>query len=220
MVQASWSIDMKTGCRTATRTASTTDEQAGVTCFCRDGRSDEQQGAEGDLGATSGRAGRGFSSFSSLAGAGYPTVGGLEVRTRLEGLYTCVFELLELKKVEAQLSSQHIMQTGEAKVTNKRVRSEFREAATASTSQLAAEQPADPEPEQPAAEHSPPPSSAPPSSLMPPSPPPCSPTPCSSLRCSPPPRNPLSSSPSPPGPPPPSPTPSLVPGGEAHLHLD
>ena len=93
-----------------------------------------------------------------------------------------MFELLELKKVEAQLSSQHIMQTGEAKVTNKRVRSEFREAATASTSQLAAEQPADPEPEHPAAEHSSPPSSAPPSSLMPPSPPPCSSTPCSSLR--------------------------------------
>ena len=44
-----------------------------------------------------------------------------------------MFELLELKKVEAQLSSQHIMQTGEAKATNKTVRSEFRKAATAST---------------------------------------------------------------------------------------
>ena len=80
---------------------------------------------------------------------GFNSESAMDVAFRLEaaaGEVKCVKD--ELKKAEAQLSSRHIVQTGEAKTTNKTVRSEFRAAATW---QRAAVQPADPEPEQPAA---------------------------------------------------------------------
>ena len=65
---------------------------------------------------------------------GFASESAMDVAHRLEaaaGEVKCVKD--ELKKVEAQLSSRHIVQTGEAKASNKTVRSELREAATAST---------------------------------------------------------------------------------------